>query len=147
MSAQTERGNLRGGRGTTKKHFLTHESTGPVDRMSHRKRRETNQQPSRARAGYPISCCLLSLHFLCDILSGGPVDVGEILKPGWAECLGRRAILFSFSACPVQEQEGRKEGIGLRGFNFRRLGSGRDRTALRASRRGRARGAARCQFF
>ena len=48
-------------------------STGPPDRMSHRKWRSTKQQPSRARAGYQISCCLLSLHFLCDILSGGPV--------------------------------------------------------------------------
>ena len=48
--------------------------TGPPDRMSHRKWRENKQQPSRARAGYQISCCLLSLHFLCDILSGGPVS-------------------------------------------------------------------------
>ena len=47
--------------------------TAPVDRMSHRKRRETKQQPSRARSGNPISCCLVSLHFLCDILSTGPV--------------------------------------------------------------------------
>ena len=39
------------------------------DRMSHRKRRETRQQPSRARSGHQISCCLISLHVLCDILS------------------------------------------------------------------------------
>ena len=45
---------------------ITH--TGPPDRMSHRKWRSPKQQPSRARAGYQISCCLLSLHFLCDIL-------------------------------------------------------------------------------
>ena len=48
--------------------------TGPPDRMSYRKWRSTQQQPSRARAGYQISCCLLSLHFLCDIVSGGPVQ-------------------------------------------------------------------------
>ena len=50
--------------------------TGPPDRMSHRKWRSTKQHPTRARAGwagYQISCCLLFLHFLCDILSGGPV--------------------------------------------------------------------------
>ena len=45
--------------------------TGPVDRMSHKKWRETKQQPSRARTGHQISCCLLLLHFLCDILSTG----------------------------------------------------------------------------
>ena len=43
---------------------------GRLDRMSHRKWRETKQQPSRARSGHQLSCCLVSLHFLCDILSG-----------------------------------------------------------------------------
>ena len=37
--------------------------------MSHRKWRETKQQPSRATSGHKICCCLVSLHFLCDILS------------------------------------------------------------------------------
>ena len=41
--------------------------------MSHRKWRETKQQPSRARSCYQISCCLVSLYMLCDILSGRPV--------------------------------------------------------------------------
>ena len=36
--------------------------------MSHRKWRETKQHPSRVRSGNHLSCCLLSLHFLCDIL-------------------------------------------------------------------------------
>ena len=40
-----------------------------VARMSHWKWRETKQQSSRARSGHQISCCLLSLHFLCDILA------------------------------------------------------------------------------
>ena len=43
--------------------------TGRPDRMSHRKWREGKQQPSRARSGHQLSCCLVSLHFLCDILS------------------------------------------------------------------------------
>ena len=50
--------------------------TGRPDRMSHRKWRESKQQPSRARSawsGNQLSCCLVSLHFLCDILSGRPV--------------------------------------------------------------------------
>ena len=38
-------------------------------RMSHRKWRETKQQPIRARSGHQITCCLVSLHFLCDILT------------------------------------------------------------------------------
>ena len=38
--------------------------------MSHRKWRGTKEQPSRARSGHQISCCLVSLHFLC--LSGCP---------------------------------------------------------------------------
>ena len=37
--------------------------------MSHRKWRETKQQPSRDSSGHQISCCLVSLHFLCDILA------------------------------------------------------------------------------
>ena len=41
--------------------------------MSHRKYRETKQQPSRARSGHQISCFLVSLHFLCNTLSGHPV--------------------------------------------------------------------------
>ena len=45
--------------------------TGRLDRMSHRKWRETKQQPRRARSVHQISCCLVSL---CDVLSGHPVD-------------------------------------------------------------------------
>ena len=52
--------------------------TGPPNRMSHRKWRSTKQHPSRARAGYQISCCLLSPLFLCDVLSGGPVHFFDI---------------------------------------------------------------------
>ena len=42
-------------------------------RMSHWKWRETKLQPSRARSGHQISCCLVSLHFLSDILA--PITV------------------------------------------------------------------------
>ena len=49
-------------------------STGPVDRMSHRKWRKTKQQPSRARSGNHINCCLVSLHFQRDIQSTAPVQ-------------------------------------------------------------------------
>ena len=50
--------------------------TGRPVMMLHRKWRESKQQPSRARSGHQISCCLVSLHFLCDtdILSGCPVQ-------------------------------------------------------------------------
>ena len=34
---------------------------------------ETKQQPIRAMSGHQISCCLVSLHFLCDILSSHSV--------------------------------------------------------------------------
>ena len=44
-------------------------SAGRLERMLNRKWRETKQQPSRAWSGNQISGCLVSLHFLCDILS------------------------------------------------------------------------------
>ena len=52
--------------------------TGRLDRMlSYRKWRETKQQPSRNRSGHQISCCLVSLHFLCAILSSRPVYLSQ----------------------------------------------------------------------
>ena len=36
--------------------------TGQPDRMSHRKWRETKQQPSIARSGHQLSCCLVMNH-------------------------------------------------------------------------------------
>ena len=41
--------------------------------MSHRIWRETMHDPSKARSGNKLSCCLLSLRFLCDILRSGTV--------------------------------------------------------------------------
>ena len=43
--------------------------------MSHRIWRESKLQPSRARSGHLISCCLISLCFLCDILQTFTVQV------------------------------------------------------------------------
>ena len=37
--------------------------------MSHRKRKETKQQPGTAGPGNILGCCLVSLRFLCDIHS------------------------------------------------------------------------------
>ena len=42
-------------------------TTGPSDRMSHRKWRETKQQLSRARSGHQISCCLVSCATSCPV--------------------------------------------------------------------------------
>ena len=61
---------------------------GDSDMISHGKWRETNQQPSRVRSGHQISCSLLSLHFLGDILSGRLVRVDA----GWVGSLRRIAV-------------------------------------------------------
>ena len=37
--------------------------------MSHRKLKETKQQPDTAGTGDTLGCCLVSLRFLCDIHS------------------------------------------------------------------------------
>ena len=47
--------------------------TVPERRMSHRKWWQTKQQLSWLPDLALLGCCLLSLHFLCDILSGRPV--------------------------------------------------------------------------
>ena len=49
-------------------------STGIGGRMSQWKWRETKQHPSSVRSGHQVSCCLISLHFRCDILA--PIPVG-----------------------------------------------------------------------
>ena len=63
-------------------------STVIIARMSRRKWREIKQQPSRARSGKQISCCLVSLY----ILSKGPVyymsaNVGHFLMTPSPFCL------------------------------------------------------------
>ena len=56
--------------------YYSSPATGPDRRMSHRKWRVTKQDPSRARPGTQLGCCLFSLHFLCDILQSSPVHIG-----------------------------------------------------------------------
>ena len=62
------------GRDLCKQHIMLGSNsiyiTGRPDRMSHREWRETKQLPIRAWSGHQIRYCLVSLHFLCDILSG-----------------------------------------------------------------------------
>ena len=53
--------------------LLIYTCTGRLDRMSHTKWRKTKKQSSKTRSGHQISCCLVSLLLLCDILSGCPV--------------------------------------------------------------------------
>ena len=65
--------------------------------MSIRKWRETKQQPSRARSGNQISCCLVSLNFLCDILSDGPVMKVEFTTKFLWQDNGLQKIFQHFS--------------------------------------------------
>ena len=61
-------------------------------RVTHRKWRESKQQPSRARSGNQLSCCLVSLHFLCDILTGRPVVlIGRFLNNGRGRSRGEES--------------------------------------------------------
>ena len=55
--------------------FFEIHCTVNVSRITHRIWKETNMQPSRVRSSNPISCCLLSLHFPCDILLTFTVSV------------------------------------------------------------------------
>ena len=68
--------------------------TGQPNRMSHRKLGETKQQPSRARSGHQFSCCLVSLHFLCDILSGRPVLATKWQIAAWSIQCGNRTMWY-----------------------------------------------------
>ena len=52
-------------------------NTVPVDRMAHRKWKETKQQPGTAGPGNLLGCCLVSFNFLLAILSTGTVHVHE----------------------------------------------------------------------
>ena len=53
--------------------FFVKSCTGIGARMSQWTWRETKQHPSRVRSGHQVSCCLISLHFRCDILAPIPV--------------------------------------------------------------------------
>ena len=77
-------------------------STVIVARMSHWKWRETKLQPSRARSGQQISCCLVSLHFLGDILA--TITVGTSLV-GLGSCRS------------VQQKQQEPSHIGFEGIS------------------------------
>ena len=49
-------------------------SSLPVCRMPHKKFRVTKQQPSRAKSGHLLSCCLVFLLFLGEIISTSTVE-------------------------------------------------------------------------
>ena len=61
-------------------------------RMSRWKWRETKLQPSRARSGHQISCCLSSLHFLCDIQAPITVHVTTPLEKKHVAPLGASGL-------------------------------------------------------
>ena len=50
-----------------------------VCRISHRIWKETKMHPGRLRSSSLISCCLLCLHFLCDILLTFTVQMPELI--------------------------------------------------------------------
>ena len=64
------------------------------DMMSHRKWGETKQQSSTNRSGNRINCCLVSLHFLCDILSGRPVH--SFIHSTAYLCISTNTIFVAF---------------------------------------------------
>ena len=59
--------------------------------MSHWKWRETKLQPSRARSGNQISCCLVALHFLCDILA----QITVVYFQGWFGSWQMKILFFT----------------------------------------------------
>ena len=83
-------------------------STAIVARMSHWKWRETKRQPSR---GHQISCCLVYLHFMCDILATITVwntqwckFLSQEVRENRAFLLRRRAS-FPLSVCATFRRE------------------------------------------
>ena len=73
-------------------------STVIVARISHWKWRETKLQPSRAWSGRHISCCLVSLHFLCDILA--PITIN--FKSCGMTLYMNKSLISSFTAVQFQ---------------------------------------------
>ena len=88
--------------------------TGRHQLYRDRRQDETKQQPSRARSGHQISCCLVFLHFLCDILV--PITVQQWLACPFFHSLGisYQSIKHLQSPPSGREREGRPEGRGGR---------------------------------
>ena len=74
-----------------------------VARMSHWKWIETKQQPSRARSGHQISCCLVSLRFLCNILATITIVIIGVVRGQEVLLLTSaiRALFVFFSFSPL----------------------------------------------
>ena len=73
----------------------------------HRKWRETKQQPSRARSGHH-SCCLVSLHFLCDSSIRSPCTlVAEVRKGGSGALRFPTTVTF----CRHRRRRGRRASV------------------------------------
>ena len=76
--------------------------------MSYWKWRETKQEPSRATSGHQISCWLVFLHFLCEILA--PITVYEhkyrAIGPVLGSSTSRNIARFAFKR-RVQQQSKR----------------------------------------
>ena len=64
-----------------------------MESMSHRKRRETKQQPNMLPCPSVPGCCLVSFHFLCDIHCVGlaPLSSPKCSKPSKKVKKGRKA--------------------------------------------------------
>ena len=85
--------------------------------LPNRKWRETKQQPSRARSGHQTSCYLVSLHFLCDILSGHPVFPATIFHISYCSHNDLHLCKNS-SGVGKSERDDDKRPDGSRNFNF-----------------------------
>ena len=87
------------------------QATGRPVRMSHKKWRETKQQPSKT--GHQISCCLVSLHFWCDILSGHPVHFlsleAELLFLSWSALASLSGLTVSKLSAHSPRNDPREE--------------------------------------
>ena len=64
----------------------------------------TKQQPSGARSGHQISCCLVSLHFLCDILPPITVHI-EFVVGGYLNYLNLLQSYCTFSITPLLQYQ------------------------------------------
>ena len=67
--------------------------------------RENKQHPSRVRSGHQVSCCLISLHFRCDILAPIPVHTeskyeGPLCEPSNNSFLSANCQAQFFSGPP-----------------------------------------------
>ena len=86
----------------------SHLTTGWMEWMSHRKRKETKQQPGTARPGNILGCCLVSLRFLFDIHSIHSEQVYLTEENLWLwTCSG--AVWWTFNEWVGRKRRDKKE--------------------------------------